>query len=340
MAKIFQPIKGQLQQWVVEYIVDDELDAETPAPSANDVPIDEEGVRVIRVQGPLGIISPYLFGGVATRADRFVVTLRVQSQDTFPPGFAVTVVDATRVVPSLGIIPLRQISPPSIIGLRTFITTECFLVSQGQALQIGPMAAPSGTFPHRIWIGVRGAMTGDDEARLGQMCCCQSQAAATDLGDGGGASPITGDVETFSFSSEAITVGEGGDTDAYLRFSGNFSDNGEGVIRNESEAIINSNEGVVTQSATKITLRAGALSRLALRGTAPILYRWFVEIEDGGVFNRTYLMAAPDLLVANTTTTISPDTIVAFPAGTRIRTGLTVSTNALLDLQAELEITT
>lgn len=338
MPKIFQPIKGQLQQWVVEYIVNGELDAVTPAPSANDAPLDEEGVRVVRVQGPLGLISPYLLGGIATRADRYVVFFRIQSNDAFPPGFAVTVVDATGVVPSLGIIPLRQISPPSIIGRRSFITTECFLISQGQALQIGPLGASAPDTPHRIWIGVRGAMTGDDEARLGQMCCCQSQAGLGSDGGDGESPIVAGPSETFSFSSEALAVGEGGDTDAYFRFSGNFSDNGEGVIRNESEAIINSNEGVVSQSANKITLRAGAFARLALRGTAPILYQWFVEVEEGGVFTRTYLQAAPELLVANTTTIVEPDTIVSFGSGTRIRTGITVSTNAVLDLAAELEL--
>lgn len=153
-------------------------------------------------------------------------------------------------------------------------------------------------------------------------------------------SPIVPSVQraSYSFSSEVLSLSSGVDT--YFRFSGQFADPGGGVTRDEAASILNANEGIVTISSEKFATRAGSLTRLILRGTAPVLYQWFVDVDSGGGYVRTSAMAAPALLASNTTTVIDPDVVVEFAVGDRIRSGLLITSNAVLDLQAELEIST
>jgi len=340
MAEIFLPTKGALQEWTVRYNVSGALDGVTAAPSANDTPV-EEGVHQVYVDGPLGIISPFLYGGLQSRADRFITFIHVDLDVPAPIGFTMSVADASMSGPQI-ILETRRITSPAVIGETLFITTECFTVPQGQALQIGPVPAPAAGSFHRITIGVRGAATGDDEARLARMCCCLTDPDAGAGGGGDGPAPPVEPGPSFdfySFSSETLSVVDGDDT--YARFSAAYNDNGEGETVNLSNALINSNEGFVGISAEKLPSRAGSLSRMVIRGSAPILYQWFVEIaDDDGVFTRTYLMDAPVALVSNVSAIVDPNEAVAFAAGQLVRTGINVTSNAVLDLQIDIEVTT
>jgi len=341
MAEIFLPTKGALQEWTVRYNVSGALDGVTAAPSANHTPV-EEGVHQVYVDGALGIISPFLYGGLQSRADRFITFIHVDLDVPAPIGFTMSVADASMSGPQI-IFETHRITSPAVIGETLFITTECFTVPQGQALQIGPVPAPAAGRFHRITIGVRGAATGDDEARLARMCCCLTDPDASGGGGGGGtpAPPVEPgpSFDFYSFSSSQIAVVDGSDT--YARFSASYTNDGEGAIVNESNALINSNEGVVGISGEKMPSRAGSLSRMVIRGTSPILYQWFVEIaDDDSVFTRTYLMDAPVALVADTSTIVDPNEVVAFAAGQLVRTGITVTSNAVLDLQIDIEVTT
>lgn len=171
---IFNLPKGALQQWTVQYNVFGELDQVTPAPSVSNVEPNDEGVYEIDVPGSLGIINPTLNGGNSTQGDRFIVFIRIETLRPMTPTFAMSVVDATLAVPVLGIIETRRITPP-FAGEMTFISTECVYVPQAQALQIGAVGNPPPGSNHRVIIGVRAGATGDDEARLARMCCCQAQ---------------------------------------------------------------------------------------------------------------------------------------------------------------------
>ena len=340
---IFNQAKSALQQWTVQYTVRGTLDGTTPAPDATSAPKNEENVWIVDVPGALGIIDPDLGGGSGSFGDRFITFIRVESSVPMPLAFGIAVVDASLLVPSLGIVTTRQVFSNTVFGETEFTSTECIYVAQGKALQIGFLPAPAAGSEHRITIGVRAAATGDDEARLARMCCCLNGGDGSGEaggGGGGGVSPIApGPVfQSESFSSDALSVGESFG-DAYFRFSADYLLDVDDDTFNQSLSIITSGEGQPNPSAIRMMTRAGSVSRMVIRGTAPALYQWFVEVDSGSGFDRTYVMDAPALLVADTTTIVDPDTIVTYAAGDRVRSGLTFTTNAVIDLQISLEFT-
>lgn len=183
---MFATKKGALQQYTVQYNITGALDRNSPAPAVTGAP-DEEGVYQVDVAGDLGIIDPDFMGGVASRGDRFMVLLRLETAIPMGAGFFISTVDATGSVPSLSnIVELVRITPV-LTGLSSFILTECVSIPQGQALTVGPLAAPPpGTF-HRLTIEVRASVSADDEARLAKGCCCSGGGeTAGDGGDGDG----------------------------------------------------------------------------------------------------------------------------------------------------------
>lgn len=336
---IFNQPKSALQQWTVQYNVSGQLDGLTPAPDATNAPKNEENVWIVDVPGALGIIDPDLGGGRGSFGDRFITFIRIESDVPFPLIFAVAVVDASLLVPDLGIVVTRQVTSTDIVGETVYTSTECIYVAQGKALSIGRIVAPPPGSVYRVTIGVRAAATGDDEARLARMCCCLNggDGSAGGGGGGGGVSPIAPPVyQSLSFSSIALSVGDALG-DAYFRFAADYQLDAEDDTVNQALSIITSGEGEPNPSAVRMMTRAGSVSRLVIRGTAPALYQWFVEVDSGGGFVRTYVMDAPVLLVADTTTVVDADTIVTYAAGDRIRSGIEFTTNAVLDLQISLE---
>ena len=335
---IFQPVKGALQQWTVQYVVTGNLDGDALAPSAQEFGVPNEEGTILVPTGNLGIIDPDLLGGRATMGDRFVNFIRIETAIPMPVGFAMSVVDATRPAQ---IVETRRITPPTVVGTTSYISTECVYVPQGQALRLSSMVRPvQGQF-HRITIGVRAAVTGDDEARLASACCCQSEAET------GGAQPEPPPEElavrqVYDFSHMSIVLDS--DLDTYLRFSAGAVGTPETTLLNESN--MPQNEVIpgpvpITNSATKLALRAGSVTLFAIRSSAPITVRFFVDVSVGaGAFVRTFAMAASQLLVANTTTVITPSMIATFAAGTRYRVGFTIDeASASTELSISVEIT-
>lgn len=343
MSDVLQPTKGALQQWTVQYEIAGAIDGTELAPSAVLFGVtDEEGVMRVATED-LGIIDPDLRGGRASMGDRFISFIRIETAVPMPIGFAMSVVDASLSVPGLGIIETRRITPPTIAGTVEYISTECTYVPQGQALRVSSMPAPPPGEVHRITLGIKAAVTGDDEARLAEACCCQSEA------ESGGATPAPPDPEEFSafqsfdFTTELIALNTA--TDAYFGFSSAF-------VTTEPELVITRNYSGSIQPVTaapglsrgfiKMAMRAGTVTAMTLRADAAgITYRAFVEVSTGGgAFVRTYLMPAGVALPANTVTPVAIATPVSFIATDRIRVGLDITAgtyNGALDATVEIQ---
>jgi hypothetical protein len=343
---IFQTKKGALQQFVVQYNVAGALDFGTTAPSAANAPTNEESVHELTVLGNVGVIDPDLLGGRSTRGDRFMVMLRIDAAVAFPLGFRVSIVDATGSVPSLGEVEeLRRISPANLVGQTVFTTTECVTIAQGKALAIGGLPPPPAGQFHRITIEVRAAVSGDDEARLASMCCCQVEVTA-------GGAPTPGPEpgpsrEYYTFSSTALSAPIGAQ-DFYFQF-GALLDvatfGASGANSNVSNSILNFSEGAASISAEKLSIRAGSVTGLVMRltGVVPPLdsVQPFVEVAvGGGGFVRTY--TAPAQAMGPNNNLDFAVAAVDFPVNARIRAGYTVTSLTIVDhtMQAELEITT
>lgn len=328
--------KGTLLECAVQYNVTGALDGTEVAPTAVGKPIDEDGVTQIDVDN-LGIIDPDLLGGIASRADRFVIWMRVEAPTLFAPGFRISRVNASQAVPSLGIIELQRITPASIIGTtRMFTTTECFTIPQGQAIQIiGGADAPAGS-PYRVSLGIRLAASADDEARLASACCCQV-GLAEGGGGGGGAVALVRDVESFSSQSFSTS---GADDGTYFGYGAYYFSPTPLTFMQQSNAIFNNEEGIVSPAAIKLAIRGGSVTNIAIRSTVAFTGQPFIEISTGvGAFVRTFLTAAPQVFAANTTTIVAC-TGGAFAAADRIRVGINITTEVLLaDIFVEVEIT-
>ena len=347
MALIFQTTKGALQQWTVTYEIAGAIDGVSLVPSAADFGVvDEEGV--IRVQtDQLGIIDPDLLGGRASMGDRFITLIRIETASPIPIGFAMSVVDASLAVPTLGIIEVRRITPPSVVGQTSYISTECTYVPQGQALRLSSIGAPPPGQVHRVTITVRAAVTSDDEARLAAACCCQSDAddGGGSRGPAGPAGPPTESVQSFDFSTELISLG-GDSTLAFFAFNAGYVtvDSEVGITRNLALSIQpSSGIGPAERAWNKMAMRAGTVTAMTLRADVGALsYRAFVDVgPGGGAYVRQYLMPAGVVLPGATVTAVTIVTPVSFVAGDRIRVGIEITAGiASTALEATVEITT
>lgn len=319
--------KGMLLQAAVQYNVSGTLEGTVPAPSvAAGGRFDEDNVYQIDVDD-LGIIDPDLLGGVASRADRFITWLRVESPIPFGAGFRISRVNAQQLVPSLGIIELQRLTPASIVGSRQFTTTECFTIPQGQAIQITGGPAGGGLLYH-VSMGIRYAASRDDEARLANMCCCQTEGAA---GGGGGDEQAIASLDFLSFSNADLTVDPA--TDHYLIFSADMSG---GVNISDSIQPSIDDPPIGTE---KLSIRAGSVTAFVIRSSAAMTITVFVDVATGaGAFVRT--VVAPATAIAANTNVNVPITAQAFPVDARIRVGFTVAAPDTVEVQVELEITT
>jgi hypothetical protein len=326
--------KGSLKQWAVQYDVIDMLDGDTTAPSAFDGTPNEEGVVVVTADN-VGIIDPDLAGGRAARGDRQIVWLRIESPVPFPVGFAVWRVDATRDP----VLQIQRISPASIVGDTIYTTTECIYIPQGQALQIFRGAPNPVGLPAHVSMGVRGSTSADDEARMMTMCCCQAGGGTGGGGDGGGVSPLQRNVESFSTQNYSTA---GGDDGTYFGYGAYYFQPTPLTFMQQSNAIFNNDEGIISPAAIKLAIRAGAVTNMAIHTTFALGFtaQPFIEISvAAGPFVRTFLTAAPQAFAANTTTLVACSG-GAFAAGDRIRVGINITTEVLVsDLFAEVEIT-
>ena len=324
--------KGSLQQWAVEYQGAGTNDGDTTAPAANTGSPNEEGVVVVPCDN-LGIIDPDLFGGRAARGDRQIVWIRITMPIVFPPGSALWRVDATQDP----VLQIERLSPASIVGTREFTTTECIYIPQGQALQILG-GGGSAAFPASISMGVRGATSADDEARMMRACCCQA-GGGTGTGGGGGDGEIAPQRNSESFSTQNFST-PGNDDGTYFGYGAYYFQPTPLTFMQQSNAIFNGSEGTVSDAAIKLAIRAGQVTNIALRCTLGFTGQPFIEISTGvGAFVRTFLTAAPQVFAANTTV-IVPCTGGAFAAEDRIRGGVNITTEVLVsDIFAEVEIT-
>lgn len=335
----FQPKKGALKQCTIQYNVSGTLDGLTPAPSTQGIDPDEEGVIQVNVEN-LGIVDPDVLGGIASMGDRFLVWIRVESIVPFPAGFRISKVDATLSVPSLGIIELRRLTP-TLTGERLFNNTQCNYIPQGQALQIGPSAVAPVGVPHRVWIEVRAATSGDDEARLAAMCCCQASPGpgGQTMGPPGPPGPPGESLsrQYYSFSTSGLSVGVAEDGSYFLwsaAYDGAEPDN-------LALSIVNENEGFVPFSGQKIAIRAGTVTNMSMLNTVACELQPFVEVQAGGAgaFVRT-LMGPSVAVVANIVTAFTITDPVPFAAGDVIRCGVLATTDVTGDFYAEVEIET
>lgn len=165
------------QQVTVEYVVQGSLDGLTPAPpvsfdpSSDDyVAPDERGIRVVQVEGDLGIIDPdfnsggaqgdrcipwvYLdTGGVGGAIDSSFVVLDVQEEDGISA-------------------PIPQVHRFSTGGLSVFYAEKGTHIPQGSALGIDGY---TGYGPKIVRLNVVAPSTALEEAKIKEACCCTNR---------------------------------------------------------------------------------------------------------------------------------------------------------------------
>ncbi len=345
-------LEGPLHQFVVQWDVTGALDGATTAPGLEVVnngiikgQQDEDGVFRIPVDGNAGVFDPDALGKRGGYGDRYLQWIKIDAALPINPGFQISIVDASGLVPTLGVPLLLQdvTLGQTFTGLTSFYFSELILVPQGAAIAITGLGdAPAGQ-THGVKMGIRSASTAREDANLENAMCCEGGGTAA-----GGGTPTptpTPSREFYSFSS-IINLGPG-DTDNYFRFSGyvdyqtNFP---PAPTNNQSETILPPDEGgAASISAEKIAIRAGSVTGMVVRhnNVVAITMTPFVEVAvGGGAFVRT-LTAAPQAVPANTNYSM-PVAPVDFPVDSRVRVGVitTLLTITLFTIQAELEITT
>ena len=303
---------------------------------------DEDGVFRIPVSGDLGIIDPDALGAQGGSGDRYIQWIRVEAgSGNIPPGFAIRIVDASNLVPSLGDpIVFEDITAGTVFGVSpSFYRSQFYFVPQGCAIQILGLLGFGAGNENRVKIGFRSATSAKEDAHLQQNMCCQSGAAG---GGGGGGAPEDVDfsLSYYSFSSQSYSTA-GADNGTYFGFGAYYFSPTPLTFMQQSNAIFNAEEGTVSPAAIKLAIRDGEVTNIALRCTSAFTGQPFIEVSTGvGAFVRTFLTAAPQVFAANTTTIVAC-TGGTFAAGDRVRVGVNITTEVLVsDIFAEVEITT
>ncbi len=341
-------VERTLNQFVVQWDVVGALNGNTdePAPSLATsggvlVPNqqDEDGVFRIPTPGNIGIIDPDALGAQGGSGDRYIQWIRVESgAGNIPPGFAIRIVDASNLVPSLGDpIVFEDITAGDTFGVApSFYRSQFIFVPQGCAIQVLGLPGFGAGNENRVKIAFRSATSAREDAGLQKNMCCQSGAET----DGGGGTPEDEDValQSFDFSALALSM-VSTDFGNYVTWSGSLD---FGTVTDTSDAIIAfaSDEDLAAfPGVAKLTIRAGSLTGMVIRTTTPLIIDAFIEISVGAAaFVRT-VIATGEAIAANANVVV-PITPTAFATDTRIRVGYTIVGNVVADVMVALEITT
>jgi hypothetical protein len=137
---------------------------------------DEDGVFQIDVDGDLGILDPDALGALGGSGDRYMQWIRIEAGiGNIPPGFSLRIVDASGLVPSLGV-PLEIQNLVPTAGNPTFYRSQFYLIPQGCALEFNFLPAPPAGSFNRIKIGFKSATSAREDAQLQRAMCCQAGA--------------------------------------------------------------------------------------------------------------------------------------------------------------------
>lgn len=163
-------------QVTIEYRVLGELDGLTPAPnvsldpdSPDFVPQDERGIRVVNVEGNLGLIDPDLNGG-GTQGSRCIPWVYLDTNGVV--GAMDSQFGVVDVVPEPGImVPSGQISPRFATGgLPDFFSRKPTIVPQGSAL--GIFGYPAGGAEKIVRLNIVAPDDPLEWADIQHACCC------------------------------------------------------------------------------------------------------------------------------------------------------------------------
>lgn len=136
---------------------------------------DEDGVFQIDVDGDIGIIDPDALGALGGSGDRYMQWIRVEpASGLVPISFELRVVDASGLVPSLGV-PLEVQNLVPTTGNATFYRSQMIFIPQGCALQVSGIGHPTGLI-NRLKICFFSATSAREDAQLQRAMCCQAGA--------------------------------------------------------------------------------------------------------------------------------------------------------------------
>jgi len=161
----------------VEFVVEGELDGETPAPvvsidpdSDDYVAPDDRGIRVVRVEGNLGLIDPD-FNGLGAQGDRCVPWVYLDTGGLAgEPDSQFAVVDVQEeegVATPIPQVPQRFLTG----GMSTFFSQKPTSIPQGSSLAIYGYPAGSDKI---VRVNVVAPSTALEEAKIKEACCCSN----------------------------------------------------------------------------------------------------------------------------------------------------------------------
>ena len=166
------------QQVTVEYVVQGNLDGSTPAPpvsfdpsSEDYVEPDERGIRVVQVEGDLGVIDPDFNSGGA-QGDRCVPWVYLDTNGV--GGDIKSRFEVVDVQEEEGVsVPKAQLSPRfSTGGLAVFYAEKGTHIPQGSALSI---FGYFGDGQKIVRVNVVAPSSALEEAKIKEACCCTNR---------------------------------------------------------------------------------------------------------------------------------------------------------------------
>jgi hypothetical protein len=339
-------IEGVLNTFTVQWNVDGALDGDAGDTLAQGLAVvgnvvvkgqqDEEGVWQIANDGAAGIFDVDALGKAGAYGERYVHWIYVESNTAagvIPVGFAIRLVFQHPVTGDF--IAVRDFTSGFVFGAdRTFYSSEPLHVPQGFALQFVGLPAPAPGEVNIVKMSVQYGTSSLEDAALHRAMCCDGG------GSDGGDEPVAFlSRQYYSFSNSNFQVGTGEDG-VYVQFSANYDNTDPDTVQNLALSLQREDEGSIPISSERLTIRPGSVTGMTVRTSTAFNARTFVEVAEGaGAFVRTFA-SVPQVFAANVNNlvTISP---VAFPLDSRIRVGLLITDNALLDfLQVDIEITT
>lgn len=339
-------LEGVLQAFTVQWDIDGAVDGTvSDAPIADGLATtggvidrnqqDEEGVyRITQSTTRASIFDLDALGKDAALAERYLQWIRVESGSAagIPLGFQIFVVFRHPV--SGDYIPLQEITAGFVFAGASsfFYLGEIFHIPQGAALMIVGLPEPDPGEVNRVKFSVQAGSSALEDAALHRAMCCDG---ASGEGEDDPAAFLYR--QQFAFSSTEFSVGTGEDG-IYVQWSATWNGNDALAVQNSALAIVREDEGAIPIGSQLFVFRARTLNAMVVRTSAPFNARAFAEISvGGGAFVRTFI-AAPQLFAAGEN--IVPVVAFPIPAGALLRVGLLVSTNAVVELNIDLEITT
>ena len=294
---------------------------------------DEEGVFRITQSGEVAIFDLDALGKNACLGERYLLWIRVEpgSAAGLPVGFNVFIVYHEATIDEY--IVLQEITAGFVFGGNAFFYLgDIFHVPQGAALLITGVPAPDPGNVNRVKFSVQAGSTALEDAALHRAMCCSGSTGEDD-------EPVSSvSLQHYDFSAlgllmAAVNFGH------YFTWSGSQDASGPTNSALAILAVVAEEDLATIPGATRLTLRTGAVTRLTIRSTAPIIANFFVEASvGGGAFVRTFI--ATGVAVAANTNEVVAITQFPFVEGTRLRAGYTTDNNAAADVIVELEIAT